>query len=68
MTAAGTTLPDCAQTPRRGVTADKEHLIRTSLKELLPQLDAQRFWPVHRGTVARARLSARCVTGRAGSR
>jgi DNA-binding LytR/AlgR family response regulator len=40
----------------RVVTADKEHLIRTSLKELLPQLDSQRFWQVHRGTVVQARL------------
>ncbi|HEX6240894.1 MAG TPA: LytTR family DNA-binding domain-containing protein [Polyangiales bacterium] len=39
----------------RVVTAEREHLIRTSLKELLPQLDAQRFWQVHRGTVVRAR-------------
>ncbi len=31
-----------------------EYLIRTPLKELLPQLDAQRFWQVHRGTVVRA--------------
>jgi len=39
----------------RVITADKEHLIRMSLKDLLPQLDAQRFWQVHRGTVVRAR-------------
>lgn len=39
----------------RVVTADKEHLIRTSLRELLPQLDPQRFWQVHRGTVVQAR-------------
>jgi len=39
----------------RVVTADKEHLIRLSLKELLPQLDAQRFWQVHRGTIVQAR-------------
>ena len=37
----------------RVVTADREHLIRTSLRELLPQLDPQRFWQVHRGTVVR---------------
>ena len=40
----------------RVITADKEHLIRLSLKELLPQLDPQRFWQVHRGTVVQARL------------
>jgi DNA-binding LytR/AlgR family response regulator len=40
----------------RVVTAQKEYLIRSSLKELLPQLDPQRFWQVHRGTVVQARL------------
>jgi len=35
-------------------TADHEYLIRTPLKELLPQLDPQVFWQVHRGTVVRA--------------
>jgi DNA-binding LytR/AlgR family response regulator len=39
----------------RVVTADKEHLIRLSLKELLPQLDPKAFWQVHRGTVVQAR-------------
>lgn len=38
----------------RVLTADREYLIRTPLKELLPQLDAQVFWQVHRGTVVRA--------------
>jgi DNA-binding LytR/AlgR family response regulator len=38
----------------RVVTAAKEFLIRTPLKELLPQLDPQRFWQVHRGTVVQA--------------
>jgi DNA-binding LytR/AlgR family response regulator len=36
------------------VIADKEYLIRTPLKELLPQLDKQVFWQIHRGTVVRA--------------
>lgn len=36
------------------VMADKEYLIRTPLKELLPQLDPQVFWQIHRGTVVRA--------------
>ncbi len=31
-----------------------EYLIRTPLKELLPQLDGQAFWQVHRGTVVQA--------------
>lgn len=33
------------------VTAEHESLIRTSLKELLPQLDSRQFWQVHRGTI-----------------
>ncbi|MEN9629437.1 MAG: hypothetical protein RJA10_2664 [Pseudomonadota bacterium] len=39
----------------RVVTAEREHLIRLSLRELLPQLDPQVFWQVHRGTVVKAR-------------
>jgi DNA-binding LytR/AlgR family response regulator len=39
------------------VTADGESLIRTSLKELLPQLDGSRFWQVHRGTV----VNVQCI-------
>ncbi len=38
----------------RVVTATREHLIRTSLRELLPRLDSSRFWQIHRGTVVRA--------------
>jgi DNA-binding LytR/AlgR family response regulator len=38
----------------RVITADGEVLIRTPLKELLPQLDTSVFWQVHRGTVVRA--------------
>ena len=38
----------------RVLTEGHEYLIRTPLKELLPQLDAHRFWQVHRGTVVRA--------------
>lgn len=38
----------------RVLTAASEYLIRTPLKELVPQLDASRFWQVHRGTVVRA--------------
>ncbi len=38
----------------RVLTADHEYLIRTPLKELLPQLDAGAFWQVHRGTVVQA--------------
>ena len=39
----------------RVITAQREHLLRASLKELLPQLDAAVFWQVHRGTVVQAR-------------
>jgi DNA-binding LytR/AlgR family response regulator len=42
----------------RVVTAEREHLIRMSLRELLPQLDPARFWQVHRGTVVQARCIA----------
>ncbi|MDP1654974.1 MAG: LytTR family DNA-binding domain-containing protein [Hylemonella sp.] len=38
----------------RVLTAEHEYLLRTPLKELLPQLDPQAFWQVHRGTVVRA--------------
>jgi DNA-binding LytR/AlgR family response regulator len=38
----------------RVLTTDTELLIRTPLKELIPQLDAGVFWQVHRGTVVRA--------------
>jgi DNA-binding LytR/AlgR family response regulator len=33
------------------VTAAGEPLIRTSVRELLPQLDPTQFWQIHRGTV-----------------
>ena len=35
----------------RVLTANREYLIRTALKELLPQLDPAQFWQIHRGTV-----------------
>jgi DNA-binding LytR/AlgR family response regulator len=38
----------------RVLTASSEVLIRTPLKELLPQLDPAVFWQIHRGTVVRA--------------
>ena len=38
----------------RVLTDGHEYLIRTPLRELLPQLDPQAFWQVHRGTVVRA--------------
>lgn len=42
----------------RVVTAEREHLIRMPLKELLPRLDPARFWQVHRGTIVQARCIA----------
>ena len=43
----------------RVLTAAQEYLIRTPLKELLPQLDPNAFWQIHRGTVVNAsRLDA----------
>jgi len=38
----------------RVLTPDSELLIRTPLKDLLPQLDPQLFWQIHRSTVVRA--------------
>lgn len=37
----------------RVVTVDDEAHIRTPLKDLIPQLDAEVFWQVHRGAVVR---------------
>jgi DNA-binding LytR/AlgR family response regulator len=42
----------------RVITAQQEHLIRVSLRELLPQLDPSQFWQVHRGTVVQAKAIA----------
>jgi DNA-binding LytR/AlgR family response regulator len=42
----------------RVITPTREHLIRTALRELLPQLDPSRFWQIHRGTVVRAEAIA----------
>jgi DNA-binding LytR/AlgR family response regulator len=39
----------------RVVTREREHLVRIALKDLLPRLDADVFWQIHRGTVVRAR-------------
>jgi len=50
----------------RLVTTEREHLIRISLRELLPQLDMQRFWQIHRGTVVRADAIATAVRDEAG--
>ena len=51
----------------RVLTADREYLIRTALKDLLPQLDSDSFWQIHRGTLvnsARIDTVARDETGK----
>ena len=50
----------------RVVTATREHLIRTALRDLLPRLDASRFWQIHRGTVVRADAIASAERDEAG--
>lgn len=43
----------------RVLTAEREYLVRIALRELLPQLDGQRFWQVHRSLVVRSDAIAR---------
>jgi DNA-binding LytR/AlgR family response regulator len=50
----------------RVVTAEREHLIRLSLRELLPQLDTDRFCQIHRGTVVRSDAIASALRDEAG--
>ena len=50
----------------RVLTAQREYLIRTSLRELVPQLDAQQFWQVHRSVVVRASAIDTAVRDEAG--
>jgi DNA-binding LytR/AlgR family response regulator len=38
----------------RVVTTEGEHLLRTPLKDLLPRLDAEQFWQIHRSTLVRS--------------
>ena len=40
------------------MTRDAELLLRTPLKELIAQLDAEQFWQVHRGTVVNVKQIA----------
>jgi DNA-binding LytR/AlgR family response regulator len=39
-------------------TATREYLIRTPLKELLPQLDPAKFWQIHRNAIVNIRAVA----------
>jgi DNA-binding LytR/AlgR family response regulator len=50
----------------RVVTAEREHLVRLALRELLLQLDADVFWQVHRGLVVRARAIASATRDESG--
>ena len=50
----------------RVVTEGREYLVRASLRDLLPRLDAARFWQVHRGTVVRADAIAMALRDEAG--
>jgi DNA-binding LytR/AlgR family response regulator len=50
----------------RVITSEREHLIRLSLRELLPQLDTDRFWQIHRGTVVRSDAIASAMRDEAG--
>jgi len=50
----------------RAVTATKEHLLRVSLRELLPQLDTQRFWQIHRSLIVRSDAIERAVRDETG--
>jgi DNA-binding LytR/AlgR family response regulator len=45
----------------RAVTAERDYWVRVSLRELLPQLDAERFWQVHRSTVVHIDAVARAL-------
>ena len=50
----------------RVLTAEREYLIRTALKELIEQLDPQEFWQVHRSTLVRATAIATVTRDEAG--
>lgn len=43
----------------RAVTVQRDYWVRLSLRELLPQLDGERFWQVHRSTVVHIDAVAR---------
>jgi DNA-binding LytR/AlgR family response regulator len=45
----------------RVLTADREHLIRMSLRELITQIDERRFWQIHRSILVQARCISRAV-------
>lgn len=45
----------------RVITNDREHLIRTPLRELAPRLDGRQFMQIHRSTIVRGSLIDRVV-------
>jgi DNA-binding LytR/AlgR family response regulator len=45
----------------RAVTAERDYWVRMSLRDLLPQLDGERFWQVHRSTVVHVDAVARAL-------
>jgi DNA-binding LytR/AlgR family response regulator len=49
---------DAADKYIKVVTATRDYLIRMPLRQLLPQLDPEEFWQVHRATVVRAEAIA----------
>lgn len=48
------------------VTAQGDALIRTSLRELIPQLDGRQFWQIHRSTVVQVRQIQAAVRDESG--
>jgi len=50
----------------RLVTAEREHLIRISLRELQLQLDPECFWQIHRSTIVRCDAIASAIRDDAG--
>jgi DNA-binding LytR/AlgR family response regulator len=50
----------------RVLTAEREYLVRTPLKELLPRLDPQQFWQIHRGTLVQAQQIAKVLRDESG--
>ena len=50
----------------RVVTAGKEYLIRTPIKDLMGQLDPQVFWQIHRSTLVRASAISQVLRDEAG--
>lgn len=45
----------------RVMTADREYLIRMTLRELITQIDERRFWQIHRSILVQTRFISRAV-------